>query len=272
MAPRESPKYLQNSNYHLSLGESNYVASFQDKIAIGKVEMDPVNGKLRFAKRSVFLPPTAFKSFSECLNRAYQCFLKAENGSPFEEFSKLLYKYTKVHHVLCGFGQYDDSEPCFSISTKWFFRQDRHYEKLVGSGLADPIQDEGLEDHHYLWLKNGVYLKKSECEILHSQWATILEHSLFANSLNRRKVLEFADYALSNDTSRQYLEEKMAQYETLNFKAKIKMISHLLDQMFEAKGLDTEPEECNKKNYLDIFAGKTMLIFPLWFWNLQPQE
>ena len=82
MAPRESPKYLQNSNYHLSLGESNYVASFQDKIAIGKVEMDPVNGKLRFAKRSVFLPPSVFKSFSKCLNRAYHCFPHVADGLP----------------------------------------------------------------------------------------------------------------------------------------------------------------------------------------------
>ena len=74
-------------------------------------------------------------------------------------------------------------------------------------------------------------------------------------------VLGFIDYVLSHNTHRQYLAEKMAQYETLNFKAKIKMISHLLDQMFEEQGLDTESEECNRKSYLDILACKTMLIF-----------
>ena len=76
-------------------------------------------------------------------------------------------------------------------------------------------------------------------------------------------VLGFIDYVLSHKTHCQYLSEKMAQYETLNFNAKIKMISHLLDQMFEEQGLDTESEECNRKRYLNILACKTMLIFPL---------
>ena len=85
-------------------------------------------------------------------------------------------------------------------------------------------------------------------------------------------LLSFIDYVLSYNTHCQYLAEKMAQYETLNLKAKIKIISHLLDQMVEEQGLDTESEECSRKTYLDILACKTMLIFPLWSWSLQAQD
>ena len=186
MPPKESPKYLQNSNYSLSLGD-NYVASFQDKIALGRVEQDPANGKLRFGKRAIFLPQTVFKNFSECLRRAFQIFQDHEEDSDIANtgFSKLLYKYTKVHHVYASFGKFEDGDPCFLITTKWFFRQDRQYEKLVASGQADQINSEGLDGRDFLWLKKGDFLPKNEVEILHSQWQTILEHSFYENSLKR---------------------------------------------------------------------------------------
>ena len=68
-----------------------------------------------------------------------------------------------------------------------------------------------------------------------------------------------------------YCHEKLGEFERLNFKAKIKMLNHLLNQLYEEKNLAKEGN-FELKKHLDILACHTMVIFPLLFWHLQAHE
>ena len=80
MAPKERASYLNNSNYHLAL-EENHVACFHDKVVLGRIEVDETNGRVKFNKKSIFLPSRVFKNFSKCLDRAHRSFQTIEEGS-----------------------------------------------------------------------------------------------------------------------------------------------------------------------------------------------
>ena len=270
MAPKERASYLNNSNYHLAL-EENHVACFHDKVVLGRIEVDETNGRVKFNKKSIFLPSRVFKNFSECLDRAHRSFQTIEEGSEIPSWSKLLYKFSSIHHVVAMFGKYEDSEPCFKILVRWNYQKDRQYQKLVESGERDPVANTSEEQGGWIWLKRGAYLHQAEVEILHAQWLSVLEHSLNPSSNSKSRVLDFINFVISSDTHRLFVQEKLEGYDRLNFKAKIKMLNHLLNHFYEEKNLDKEGS-FHLKNYLDVLACHTLVIFPLLFWHLRAQE
>ena len=169
------------------------------------------------------------------------------------------------------FGKYEDSEPCFKILVRWNYQKDRQYQKLVESGERDPVANTSEEQGGWIWLKRGAYLHQAEVEILHAQWLSVLEHSLNPSSNSKSRVLDFINFVISSDTHRLFVQEKLEGYDRLNFKAKIKMLNHLLNHFYEEKNLDKEGS-FHLKNYLDVLACHTLVIFPLLFWHLRAQE
>ena len=103
-------KYLKNSNYSLSLGSDIFAASFQERLIIGPVSLDDTGDAL-FTKKAVVVPSQTYFDFINSVRRAKQDFEKG-NQEPWE---MLIYKYSKVHHVVAKFEQWEENDPTFRI-------------------------------------------------------------------------------------------------------------------------------------------------------------
>ena len=66
-------KYLKNSNYYVPLNDDYYIAAYQERILIGKVEdFDGDNAK--FNKKSIVIPSNVYFEFVDCIRKACQSF------------------------------------------------------------------------------------------------------------------------------------------------------------------------------------------------------
>ena len=133
-------------------------------------------------------------------------------------------------------------------------------------GLRDPICDSGLDG--WIWLKKGIYLRRNQLEILHTQMETILQHSFYENSQSKKQVLDFINHVLSNEEQRKFLAEKMKEYNSMTFKNKIKLINHLLVEMFQQRQMNRDDDNYGLKTYLDNLSSKINLIFSIFSFNL----
>ena len=69
------------------------------------------------------------------------------------------------------------------------------------------------------------------------------------------------------------MEEKLLDYDGLTFKSKVKLVHHLLAQMFEDKKLSNAEEvDRDMKIYLDILSNKILLIFCIISFRLNQAE
>ena len=70
----------------------------------------------------------------------------------------------------------------------------------------------------------------------YSLWVFLFIYTLlirFKQRLSKSKVLELIDYVLSKESHCKFMEEKLLDYDGLTFKSKVKLVHHLLAQMFE---------------------------------------
>ena len=123
-------KFLKNAGFYINLGSDVFAASFKERILIGTCEFDDKDDGY-FSKKSIVIPSTVYVNFVQCLQKAMQFFTNDKEGATFE---KLLFKYSKVHHVVTQFGSYQDGPPSFKLLIKWNFAKDKAWSKLCEDG------------------------------------------------------------------------------------------------------------------------------------------
>ena len=106
-------KLLSESNYSLLLGEDTYVGAYNQRILIGPVDFE--DGEARFSKKSIVIPSSCYFDFVNCVSKAYHCF----QANELQHWEVLLFKHSKVHHVMAKFETWDSDEPWLKINVKW---------------------------------------------------------------------------------------------------------------------------------------------------------
>ena len=249
-------KYLKNANYSLCLGEDIYCCAYHERIIMGPINFD--DGEAKFTKKAVIIPASAYFEFVDTITKAHESF---QNGSE-EHWEKAIYKHSKAHSII---GKYEDFNgdaeygPRLSICIKWFFKLDKSFNRMVEEGTCEPIDTTKITgDHHFL--KRGCYMDNDQVSILHSNLPTLLEYSYYETE-PQKYVSEFVDYAMSSSKMRDFLKEKLADYQSLTYQSKVKILKHLLKEMFDDK--KRENADYAQKIFLDSCTNKVQLIFSL---------
>ena len=168
-------KYLKNANYTLCLGEDIYCSAYRERLVLGPIEFD--DGEARFSKKAVIIPSGVYYEFVDTIHKAYQSF---QIGSE-DHWEKLIYKHSKAHHVVGKYDYYNEDSDYgtrLSLCIKWFFKNDKSFNRLVEDGLRDAIDSAKITgDSHYL--RRGCYMDADQLSILYSHLTTLLEFSYY---------------------------------------------------------------------------------------------
>ena len=114
-------KHLKFSNYALSLNEDCYIAAYQERVILGRVE-DFDQDMAKFNKKAIVIPSNVYFEFVNCISKAYQHFQDGKE-EPFEE---VIYRHSKVHWIVGKYEMDEDSEEMnLKIIIKWNFAKDR---------------------------------------------------------------------------------------------------------------------------------------------------
>ena len=259
-------KYLHNANYYVCLGGNDFVASYADKILIGPVdsEADEHSEKQKFSKRAIIIPSSQFHTFVTCVKRAHNSFQDPE--SKIEPFQTIVYKHSKVHEISAELKEYEN-EFTFNLLIIWYFNKDKSWLKMCAdNGLIDTQTMEGKD---FTYLKWGSYLRKEAVEILEAHLSTVLECCFFENPAARTTISEFINFVMSEGKLQEYVKEKLANYSTLNYQMKIKVIRHILTLMFEKREKKEEGGNYEMKKYFDCLSRKVDLVFSLFNYHLK---
>ena len=106
-------------------------------------------------------------------------------------------------------------------------------------------------------------MRKQNMDVLSTHLYTILEYCFFDNPKTKIIILDFIDFVLSSSKLRSYVEGKLLEYHTMNYKTKVNTIKHLLDAMFEEKKDKKGEEHYSMKIFSDCLSSKTTLVFSL---------
>ena len=252
-------KYLKNANFSLCLGEDVYVAAFREKLIAGVTEAD-AEGDLRFSKKAIVIPSNVYYQFVDCVFKAQESF---EQNSD-KHWEALIYKHSKAHHIIGKYDYYNEDSDYgtrFSICIKWYFKNDRSFNRLVDEGHNLPIDTAKITgDNHYL--RRGCYMDGNQVSILYEHLSTLMEFSYYETD-SKKHVSELVDYATTNAKLRDFLKDKLSDYENMTYQTKVKILKHLLNEMFEDKKKDKDDEHYGLKIFLDSLANKTLLVFSL---------
>ena len=255
-------KYLKNANYSLALGNDTYVASFQERILIGPVCLDDT-GEALFTKKAIVIPSQSYFELINAVRRAEKSY--EENSE--EPWEVILFRYSRVNHVVAKYEKWEDNDPLFKIQIKWNHKADRSYQRLVEMGVKDAIDTSTLIGD-WLFLKRNAYLDKDQVEMLKVHLATILEYSFYEVD-SKKLVLEFIDFVASSSKLRQFVLEKLKTYDTLNYQSKMKILRHLVNAMFEEKEMQKDGKDFGIKSLLEALSHKVLLVFSLFNHRLQ---
>ena len=99
-----------------------------------------------------------------------------------------------------------------------------------------------------------------QLSILYSNLATLLEFSYYETD-SKKYVAELVEYAMSSAKLRDFLKAKLVDYETMNYQSKVKILKHMVNEMFEEK--KKENVDFGQKIFLDSLSNKILLIFSL---------
>lgn len=77
--------------------------------------------------------------------------------------------------------------------------------------------------------------------------------------------MEFIDFVLNKPKLKTFVEEKLKDYEGMNYQSKMKLIKDVLTEMFQEKKdeNDENGQTYQLKTFLDTLSNKTQLIFSL---------
>ena len=80
--------------------------------------------------------------------------------------------------------------------------------------------------------------------------------------------MNFVDFVMSKDKLRFFVEEKLEHYKDMAYPTKMKIIRHLVTEMFEDKRLGPDTEHFGMKRCTNALSNKVALVFPLFAYRL----
>ena len=80
--------------------------------------------------------------------------------------------------------------------------------------------------------------------------------------------MNFVDFVMSSVKLRSFVEEKLQHYEDLAYPTKMKIIRHLLTEMFEDKKCSPDTVHYGMKQCMDKLSNKVALVFSLFTYRL----
>ena len=93
---------------------------------------------------------------------------------------------------------------------KWKHGSDCNFQTHVAMKTRDTVDISKLEDPEYQPLKKGVFnLQLDDLEMLVSHLDTLLQYTHYQSDEHKRKVMDFVNYATSEEKHKKYLVEKL---------------------------------------------------------------
>ena len=162
------------------------------------------------------------------------------------------------------------------IIIKWNFKNDRSFQNLVEQGLKDPIDTEKLLDKEWLFLRRGVFLSKSQVDMIFWNLETILQYSHY-NQDSKKIVLQFIEFVLGKPKLKTFVEEKLEDYQAMIYQSQMKLIKDILTEMFQDKKTENGEtldigQSYQMKTFLDTLSNKVELIISLLNYHLKQWE
>ena len=111
-------------------------------------------------------------------------------------------------------------------------------------------------------------MNADQLAILYTHLATLLQFSYYETD-SKKHVVELVDYATSTPKLREFLKQKLGDYETMTYQSKVKILKHLLNEMFDDQKKEKEDENYGLKVFLDSLSNKVMLVFSLLNYRLK---
>ena len=107
-----------------------------------------------------------------------------------------------------------------------------------------------------------------QLSILYTHLPTLLEFSYYETD-SKKYVNELVDYSISSSKVRDFLKEKLVDYETMTYQSKVKILKHLLSEMFDEKKKEKADENYGLKIFLDALSNKVLLVCSLLNYHLK---
>ena len=244
--------YLEQTYYHICLGDDLYAASIQEAIILGPIQFDELSGKAKFSARAVVIPACEYVTLVNVIDRAHRSFEEGELG----DWEELVYKYSHTHHLKARFEMLEN-ELTLKFLVKWHFAEDTKWNKLVAEGSKKPIDTSKLANKQWLQLKRGAYLQQRHVDVLQSQMVTILGLSFQQSPGLRGQVMGFVDIVMANEELKVFLSDKVYNSANMSYQSKMTILTYLLDELYKGQ------EGSNKNELLFLFSNKAMLVFAL---------
>ena len=150
----------------------------------------------KFHNRKIVIPSNVYFEFVDCIRKACQSFKDKTS----EAWEVILYKHSRVHWVVGKYEFWEDmDEMGLKIIIKWNFKNDRTFNKSVEEGLAKPINTDDLPENskEWLFLRRGIFLSRSQVDIIDCHLDSILQYSYYGNQDNKKIILKFIDFILT---------------------------------------------------------------------------
>ena len=92
---------------------------------------------------------------------------------------------------------------------------------MLEEGKATPVDVSKLQDPLFQPRKRGVFnLKTQDLQLLVAHMDILLQYLSFDVDTNKRKVLEFVEYATNDETHINFLRDQLQKYQELNYEEK----------------------------------------------------
>ena len=258
----ENSTCLNKANYYFGL-DGVMVAAYSEKILIGPTETNE-NGEVCFDKNKTIIVPTSkLVEFVTAIRKGYEA-LKAKSKEEFED-TILIYQNT---HYLVGKYQCWQGEYGFTLFYKWKFGADKYFKKLVDEGKRDPVNVSNLADPQFQPLKRGVFnLKLSDMELIMAHMDILFQYLSYDLDTNKRRVLEFIEYATNEEKHAQFLKTQLSNYYGLTCEEKIKLLRTILTEMM-MRDKNQPLDSFELRSYLDVLTRKMVPIYALLHFHL----
>ena len=250
-------RYLDQTNYHICLGDDLYCGSIQEAIILGPIQFDN-SGKAQFSPRSIIIPACQYETLVNLIFMAYGSF-KFEENVPEIPWDRTLFIYSKVHHLVVKF-EVLENELTLRFLILWDVKNDEKWQKLVASGEKKALNTSQLEDKQWVDIKSrGINLKERHLEILKFQLPNIL-----GSSFQRpgdvdvsNMVMGFVDNVIGNPELKEIITDNLGNFKNANFEGKMNILSQLLDKIYNSE------EKHLKREVMFLFSNKSALLFSL---------
>ena len=116
-------------------------------------------------------------------------------------------------------------------------------------------------------MKRGVFnLKLGDLELLVVHLDHLFQYLSYDVNVNKRKVLEFIEYATSEEKHIQFLKAQLQNYHQMHLGDKIQIFRTILTDMLKDKNLPQDVFFLN--NYLDVLTKQVVPIYALLHFHL----